>query len=101
MPKRISGSTVISRQLVYQSSPDIEAFIAGDISTAIGVTVDNAAINGTGTAPQPLGILHYPVNASGSYAYDHSLNLNNVRRSDYLAERPSVRESLGARVNCE
>ena len=69
IPKRISGSTVVSRQLVYQSSPDIEAFIANDIATAIGVAVDNAAINGTGTAPQPLGIMHYPVNASGSYTY--------------------------------
>jgi HK97 family phage major capsid protein len=69
IPKRISGSTVVSKQLVYQSSPDIESFLANDIATAIAVAVDNAAINGTGTAPQPLGILHYPVNASGSYTY--------------------------------
>jgi capsid protein len=54
---------------VNQSAPDIEDFIANDIATAIGVAVDNAAINGSGTAPQPLGILHYPVNASGAYAY--------------------------------
>jgi HK97 family phage major capsid protein len=68
-PKRITGSTVLSRQLILQSSPDIEAFVANDLATAIGVAVDNAALNGTGTAPQPLGILHYPVNASGSYTY--------------------------------
>ena len=30
VPKRIQGSTVISRQLVYQSSPDIESFVAND-----------------------------------------------------------------------
>jgi HK97 family phage major capsid protein len=69
VPKRISGSTVISRQLVYQSSPNIEDFVANDIANAIGVAVDNPALNGSGTAPQPLGILHYPVNASGSYTY--------------------------------
>jgi HK97 family phage major capsid protein len=69
IPKRISGSTVISRQLVYQSSPDIEDFVANDIANAIGVAVDNAAINGSGTAPQPLGIMHYPANTSGSYTY--------------------------------
>jgi hypothetical protein len=69
IPKRIQGSTVISRQLVYQSSVDIEAFIANDIATAIGVAVDNAALNGTGTAPQPLGILKYPFNLAGSYTY--------------------------------
>jgi hypothetical protein len=69
IPKRITGSTVLSRQLILQSSPDIEAYVANDLSNAIGVAVDNAALNGTGTAPQPLGILHYPVNASGSYVY--------------------------------
>jgi hypothetical protein len=69
IPKRIQGSTRISRQLVYQSSPDIEDFVANDIANAIAVAVDNAAINGTGTGSQPLGILNYPVNASGSYMY--------------------------------
>jgi HK97 family phage major capsid protein len=68
-PKRIWGSTVMSRQLVYQSTPDIEDFIANDIATANAVAVDNAAINGTGTAPVPMGILHYPVNTPGSYTY--------------------------------
>jgi HK97 family phage major capsid protein len=58
IPKRIQGSTRISRQLVYQSSPDIEDFVAN----AIAVAVDNAAINGTGAGSQPLGILNYPVN---------------------------------------
>ena len=60
---------MISRQLVYQSSPDIEAFVADDLANAIGVAVDNAALTGTGTAPQPLGILHYAANPSGSFAY--------------------------------
>jgi hypothetical protein len=69
IPKRIQGSAVISRQLVYQSSPDIQAFIANDLATAISVAVDNAALNGTGVAPQPLGILNYPANLAFSYVY--------------------------------
>ena len=69
IPKRITGSTVMSNQLILQSSVDIERFVANDLANAIGVAVDNAALNGSGTAPQPLGILHYPVNASGSYTY--------------------------------
>jgi hypothetical protein len=48
--KRITGSTVLSRQLILQSSPDIEDFVKNDLSAAIGVAVDNAAINGNGTA---------------------------------------------------
>jgi HK97 family phage major capsid protein len=69
IPKRIQGSTVVSRQLVAQSSPDIEAFVASSIADAIVVAVDNAAINGTGTGAQPLGILNVAPNASGSYNY--------------------------------
>ena len=68
-PKRIQASTVLGRQLVYQSSPDIEAFIANDLANAIAVAVDNAALNGTGVAPQPLGILNYPANPAFSYVY--------------------------------
>ena len=56
VPKRISGSTVISRQLIYQSSPDIEDFVANDIANAISVAVDNAAINGIGGTPRPVNI---------------------------------------------
>jgi len=67
--KRITGSTVLSRQLILQSSPDIEEFVKNDLTTAIGVAIDNAAITGTGVAPQPTGILKVPANASGSYAY--------------------------------
>jgi hypothetical protein len=40
-----------------------------DLSNAIAVAVDNAALNGSGTAPQPLGLLNVPANASGSYVY--------------------------------
>jgi HK97 family phage major capsid protein len=69
VPKRITGSTVISRQLILQSSPDVEAFVVGDLSNAIAVAVDNAAINGSGAAPQPAGILSIPANAAGSYVY--------------------------------
>jgi hypothetical protein len=69
IPKRVTGSTVLSRQLILQSAPDIEDFVKNDLSTAIGIAIDNAALNGTGTAPQPLGILKVPANASGSYAY--------------------------------
>ena len=59
-PKRITGSTVLSRQLILQSSPDIEEFVKNDLSAAIAVAVDDAALNGSGTVPQPLGILNVP-----------------------------------------
>jgi hypothetical protein len=33
IPKRITASTVLSRQLILQSSPDIEAYVANDLAT--------------------------------------------------------------------
>jgi HK97 family phage major capsid protein len=68
-PKLISGSTIVSNQLLRQSSPDIEAFIVRDISDAMVVAVDQAALFGAGSATVPKGIMSYAANAAGSYAY--------------------------------
>jgi Phage capsid family len=68
-PKLISGSTIVSNQLLRQSSPDIENFIVKDISAAIAVAVDQAALFGAGSATVPKGIMSYAANAVGSYAY--------------------------------
>jgi hypothetical protein len=68
-PKLISGSTIVSNQLLRQSSPDIEAFIVRDISNAIAIAVDQAALFGAGSATVPKGVMSYTANAAGSYAY--------------------------------
>jgi hypothetical protein len=68
-PKLISGSTIVSNQLLRQSSPDIEAFIVRDISEAIAIAVDQTALFGAGSAVTPKGIMAYAANAVGSYAY--------------------------------
>ena len=68
-PKLISGSTIVSNQLLRQSSPDIEAFITRDISDAIAIAVDETALFGAGSATTPKGIMAYAANAAGSYAY--------------------------------
>jgi HK97 family phage major capsid protein len=56
-PKRIGAWTKFSKQLVAQSSPDVEAFVRNDLMEAIAVGFDYAAINGTGADDQPAGIL--------------------------------------------
>ncbi len=56
-PKRIGAWTKLSKQLVVQSSPDVETFVRRDLMEAIAVGFDYAAINGTGTSDQPRGIL--------------------------------------------
>ncbi|MEX1115436.1 MAG: phage major capsid protein [Akkermansiaceae bacterium] len=57
-PKRIGAWTKLSKQLVVQSSLDVENFVRRDLMEAIAVGFDYAAINGTGTSDQPRGILN-------------------------------------------
>jgi HK97 family phage major capsid protein len=69
IPSRLTAITRVSRQLLRQASPDVEALVVNDISTAIATELDRVALAGTGTAPQPLGILSLPVNSAGQYTY--------------------------------
>lgn len=57
-PKRLGAFTDISKQLMVQSSLDVEAFVRRRLSFAIAKAIDYAAINGSGTAPEPRGILN-------------------------------------------
>ena len=56
-PKMCSTTTSFSRKLPPQSSPSIEGFVRADIARAHAVMVDAAAIDGSGSSNQPLGIL--------------------------------------------
>jgi HK97 family phage major capsid protein len=68
-PKLIAGSTIVSNQLLAQSSLDIEQFVIRDIADAIAVAVDQAALYGAGSATVPKGILAFGANAAGNFAY--------------------------------
>ena len=56
-PKTGAAKTVISRKLMLQSSLDAEAMVRNDLASAIGLGIQNMAINGTGSSNQPTGIL--------------------------------------------
>mgnify|MGYP000016848570 CR=1 FL=1 len=55
-PKRLGTKTIITKQLINTSSPDIEALVQNDIFNAIAAAIEAAAINGGGSN-QPEGIL--------------------------------------------
>lgn len=57
-PKTLAGRTSISRKLLLQSSIDVETMVRQDLATVIGLELQRAAINGSGTAPEPRGILN-------------------------------------------
>jgi len=55
-PKHAGGVTEMSRQLIQQSSPDIEQLVRGDLSFLLAQAIDSALIKGGGTN-EPLGVL--------------------------------------------
>ena len=55
-PKTLQGTTAFSRQLMAQSSLDVEAFIRQDLAAAHALAWDLAVLHGTGNNNQPTGI---------------------------------------------
>lgn len=59
-PKHVGARTEYSRNMLLQSSPDIEQIIRDDFAKLLAGAVDAAAINGSGVGPVPRGILQTP-----------------------------------------
>lgn len=57
-PNRLGAFTDISKQLMVQSSIQVENFVRGLLERAIANALDLAAINGSGSSNQPTGILN-------------------------------------------
>ena len=56
-PKTLGAFTDVTRQLLIQSSLDVEALIRNDLTSAIALTIDKAGLEGAGTSGAPTGIL--------------------------------------------
>lgn len=57
-PKNVMAMQSYSRQLLAQSSLDIEALVRNDLMAVIAIAIDLAVLTGTGASNQPLGILN-------------------------------------------
>lgn len=57
-PKTVGAYTEISRLLMLQSSPEAEQLVMMDLAQVVGLAVDAAVINGSGSSGQPTGILN-------------------------------------------
>jgi len=57
-PKTVSGRVDMTRRLLMQSSPSVEALVRADLAAGAALAIDYAAINGSGAAGQPTGILN-------------------------------------------
>lgn len=76
-PKTLGAFTDVTRQLMIQSSMDVEALIRDDLAQAIALAIDLAGLEGSGASGQPTGIL----NTSG---------INSV--TDFAAANPTFAE---------
>ena len=79
-PKGLSAQTTFSKQLLAQSSIDIEQFVRNDLASVLAIAQDLAAVNGSGSSGQPTGILGISgvgsVSSGGtSAAYTDMVNL--------------------------
>ena len=59
-PRTLQATTAYSRQLLVQASVDTEALVRMSIAAKHALAIDLAAIHGTGTSNQPLGIYNTP-----------------------------------------
>lgn len=55
-PKHVGGIVEVSRNLIQQSSPDVEQLVRADLAAVLARAIDAAAIAGGGTT-QPLGVV--------------------------------------------
>jgi HK97 family phage major capsid protein/HK97 family phage prohead protease len=55
-PRTAMVSTAYSRQLLVQSSFDVNSFVLNDLAMVNAIGLDNAVINGIGSSNQPTGI---------------------------------------------
>jgi HK97 family phage major capsid protein len=80
-PNRLGAFTDISKQLMLQSTPDVEAIVMEEIRRAIENAVDTAAINGAGTGGEPTGILNESIGVvaigtnGGAVTWQHIVDL--------------------------
>lgn len=56
-PKTLGAYVTLSRKMLLQSDPAAEQLVRNSLSFAVAKALDTAALNGSGAANQPLGIL--------------------------------------------
>lgn len=102
-PKHVGGKSEMSRQLLQQSSPDIEALVRGDLSALIAQQIDSAIIQGAGATGEPQGIIgatgvqtaNIPQTWSTVLGLSEMLETENLEGSAWLAH-PVVKTTLGS-----
>ena len=59
-PKQCGAISTMSRLALQQATPDLEFLVRSDLTTILALAIDYAALYGSGTSGQPLGIVNTP-----------------------------------------
>ena len=95
-PHTLQSTTSLSRQLLAQNSVDLERKIRLDLMKSHAIAFDAAAINGSGSSNQPLGLLQAPnlptvsIGASGGPATYASIVALEQTIADANADSPDL-----------
>jgi len=86
-PKTLGAFTDLTRLMMMQSSPDIEALVRDDLSRAIALAIDLGALQGSGSSGQPTGIKNVSgVNKPSSFAAVNPTFAEVVALETFVAE---------------
>jgi HK97 family phage major capsid protein len=114
-PKTVGAVTEFTRQLLLQSAPSIEQLVMADLAAIMARAIDKAAINGSGSAGQPTGVLnttgvteYTSTGSGGTFIYPDAVGMESaVLEADVRAAssafltRPGHRGTLKTRPKIE
>jgi HK97 family phage major capsid protein len=55
-PRNVGAFSDMTRQLILQSTPSVEALVRDDLTQALALAIDAGALKGTGSSGQPTGL---------------------------------------------
>lgn len=87
-PRTLGAFTDITRQLMIQSSLDVEALVRDDLAQSIALAIDLGALVGSGTSGQPTGIK----NTSGINVVDFGTGITVPTWAQVIEMETKVRE---------
>ena len=98
-PKGLSAMTTYSKQLLAQSSIDIEQFVRNDLASVLAIAQDLAAVDGTGSSGQPTGIMG--VTGVGTISVNANNYINAVNLESEVAVDNALTGSLAYVTNAK
>jgi len=91
-PKRLPAYTTVTKQLLMQTSNDVENFLRRQIGIQLAVRAEKKCLNGTGASSEPLGLL----NTSGLGGVTTSGGLTWIECNEFLSDVDGSDALLGS-----